>query len=125
MNEIENNSLIAHFMGCDKIVDYGRVYFKGGFIDDFSELINHNKSETFNGFIRDKELKFHSDWNWLKPVIDNIAEVGMYSGGEINERANIVCTLNLCIGINVAYLRTVEFIKWFNDLANENQKKRL
>ena len=65
---IDGNSIIALFMGFNQVIDNNRVYFKVN--DYFSELINYEESETFNDFIRDKELKFNSDWNWLMPVIE-------------------------------------------------------
>ena len=110
--KIENNKLIAEFMGLVKNdIKYssGRSieYKKGAFVD-------------YEGM--DKGwLHYHTDWNWLMPVVDKI-ENGFHWNHSIKIE-NGYCTI---VNFNndkrfmanskkeAVYKAVVEFIKWYN-----------
>jgi len=79
MNTQENNKLIAEFMGKKTIT-----------IDELKSILKENRE---NGFIHtpqayvEDDLKYHSSWDWLMPVVDKI---------EREHKANfrIKCTWN-------------------------------
>jgi len=97
MNNIENNKLIAEFLGFQLT--------NLGWFDNEEHLINVEKDNTFD------DLKFHSDWNWLMEVIETILNICAKNDDleKYNEIADnipyIQPTYNACI----------EFIKKYNN----------
>jgi hypothetical protein len=80
-----------------------------------NKLIAEFMQPSFNGFgtydfdgqlLTTKELKFHSDWNWLMPVIDKCYQEHMSK-----HIADAVMTCDK----DKAYQAVVEFIKWYNN----------
>lgn len=94
MGTEENNKLIAVFMGID---------FK-----DCELFAAHSEEKGF--FAAGLEdLKYHSDWNWLMPVVSKISETGYAGGikGDLNYALSIA-------EIDHVYAAVVEFIEWYN-----------
>ena len=93
----ENNKIIAEFMGC----------------------IIHIQTKAYlttDGYFHDKDLKFHSDWNWLMEVVEKIYTTkASYNLHKNIEDAFIYKSENR---IESVYNACVEFIKWYN---NENK----
>ena len=114
-NDIENNKIIAEFMGAKLTKDLKIMYpvYEG----DSSYV---------------KNLKYHSDWNWLMSVVEKIHSMQSYGvfinpngtyiqdeddkvicmtfkneevNGEIISSSNIEATFNCC----------AEFVKWYNE----------
>lgn len=126
INNIENDALIARFMGA--------VWVKE------SNCWKDSKSDMRHYLDNcDCCLRFSSSWEWLMYVVDKI-EVGLDLGFNVvmkNDECLIyryegspyeVKITNLYEGDNKftsTYSAVVEFIKWYNDWANENQKKNL
>lgn len=111
-NILENNKLIAKFMG-------GYQY------DNHDDFITFD--ETNNTFSNDtislKNLKFHSDWNWLMEVVEKIESLEY----DVNiEFATCVILKNVddfkpIFGhgsnfskIQAVYNACVTFIEWYN-----------
>ena len=97
--ESTNNKLIAEFMGAE--LDEGISY--GSRVGDyfFSD----------GSFCRRDELKYHTSWDWLMPVVQKCFDTQQPSEGQhyfINESL-------LTMDIEVVYDRVVEFIKQYND----------
>jgi hypothetical protein len=93
MNTEEGNELIAEFMN-------------GEF--DERELV-------FNGQ-QYKNLKYHSSWDWLMPVVEKIHSLQddiMKIGVGIAPVRNLF-TLYITATIDVVWLAVVEFIKWYS-----------
>jgi len=62
---MENNKLIAEFMG-GQYVDEHLIEFENFYsIKDIG-----GEFEYTNCFDSDNELKYHSSWDWLMPVVD-------------------------------------------------------
>jgi hypothetical protein len=118
METIENNKLIAEFMGME-LGDDKTMYF-----DDAENL--HPPTPI-------DQLKYHESWDWLMPVVEKINntkdsfgnkydfQIGngyvwvdqhigdriFFSGNQINHREESM--------ISKGYRGVVNFIKWYNE----------
>ena len=93
----ENNKIIAEFMGAKLTKDLKIMYpvYEG----DSSYV---------------KNLKYHSDWNWLMEVVEKIfKDFYKLNPCPIYLKMNIEKALNE-VNIDVTYNSCVEFIKWYN-----------
>ena len=98
MKTIENNRLIAEFMGFEKDSDQSELYFTG-----------HNteyQSATVD------EMRFNVSWDWLMPVVHKC--LGICHEGMIDEWENSFADEFLSCSIEVLYNETVAFITWYN-----------
>ena len=120
-NDIENNKIIAEFMGAKLTKDLKIMYpvYEG----DSSYI---------------KNLKYHSDWNWLMEVVEKIETIsefdklpeffimydnreefkGWYWLIEIPKKFNKECYKHNNrekTKIEAYYNSCVEFIKWYNE----------
>ena len=109
MKTIENNKLIAEFLGETK---QPFEFSQFGYINSLGEW-----KDTFF----DNQLKFHSDWNWLMEVVEKIESLGYRV-----EIAKHICRIYLSNKetiiisentpkIEAVYIACVEFIKWYNN----------
>ena len=120
----EDNKLIAEFMG-GKEVDW---FSERVIIMPFSENMNRsNYLKLANSYILNREIKYHSSWQWLMDVVDKIEELGFTIKHESrkdktqwcwiweDENENpIVAEYSLRKRV-VFYKSVVEFIKWHNE----------
>tara|TARA_R110002020_G_scaffold154637_2_gene334701 strand:- start:627 stop:995 length:369 start_codon:yes stop_codon:yes gene_type:complete len=114
---MEDNKLIAEFMG------YGK---------DEKENIHWIDTEDAYG-IASEDLKYHTDWNWLMPVVDKIETIhgvyrrgGLTNGGQMHNAKDTKYIMeygryNRCIAhsyaqdrLSAEYNAIVEFIKFYN-----------
>jgi hypothetical protein len=111
--ETENNKLIAQFMGA-RIGGTGVVHFPDG----NKYHIDYKKLPT-------KGVYYHSDWNWLMPVVQKIENLGYNvnisgitcSVSRLLEKETIVQWVcgNRNDKIGLVYKTVVEFINWYNE----------
>jgi len=97
---IENNRLIAEFMGlayCEK------YRYKGWYQN--SEF-NHRICD-YNG------LKYHSSWDWLMPVVQVCKDNQLFGSQHLIDKIDDVLTCDC--KINNLYMEVVHFIEWFNE----------
>lgn len=120
---IEDNKLIAEFME----YKFDGIEF---IIPEHTIIIPFDcqpkKSTSLHCFTttiyKPKDLKFHSSWDWLIPVIKKIREIinvklNIDSFEEIKEQK---LTLNpYDYDIEQVYKAVVEFIKWYNQNKND------
>jgi len=108
----ENNVLIAEFMAIDK--GEFEILVKGqGWFD--SRL-----KQSKDGAKPFSELKYDSSWDWLMPVVREIAQKG--TRDSLNCRVNFkkATTFSGCeiwfisAKIDQIYRMCIEFIKWYN-----------
>ena len=131
MKTEENNKLIAEFMG---ITGFAHPSTKGSGDMTFKTFMNPNSIKPLN------ELKFHSSWDWLMPVVEKIQEetfdnsfkIGngwvavkhyysesLYSEKEQGSYERYYDIKKDVSTLDNAYKAVVEFIKWYN----ENDKR--
>jgi len=122
MNTTEKNILIAEFMGMiyDNHNDQPNKYW---------ELTDEQNFVSQKPYPQHKDLKFHSDWNWLMQVVEKIESLGegiyqvdiLQEGCRINERCKTKFDLTvskLSAGttkIQAVYAAYVELIQWLNE----------
>ena len=113
---IEGNKLVAEFDGWvidNSFPDKDRTYIKNG------------------GIELDTTFKYHTSWDWLMPVVENIQSLAIDEVGEINV---MIASHECLIGedyyhpiinierngsyISMIYIAVVEFIKWYNENKN-------
>lgn len=120
MSEIEiieaGNKLIADFDGFI-LSDQDRV-LEG--YDRWNNEIYRNFDET--------DLKYHSSWDWLMPVVEKINKIGVYdviiykTTCHINdEREILIETANNDLRYCV-WLAVVEFLKWQQEYITNKKK---
>jgi len=97
----ENNTLIAVFMDVDQV--------------DIDTWLEDNK-----------ELKYHSSWGWLMPVVEKIEGLGYWVNrhdGDVyitNNNSDIIVPTPMSEGgKDMYYKAVVEFIKWYNENKEE------
>lgn len=111
---IEGNKLIAEFIGIKQ--------------NDFGHWINKDHLLGSQSKLFDFELKYHSSWDWLMPVVEKIendlqdsfnVDIINKNQCEIVRNGNeFICgygfeTVNHS-KIEAVYNSIVEFIKWYN-----------
>ncbi len=76
----------------------------------------------FDTLYETKDLAYHTDWNWLMPVIRKIEELGNdvlittnYIQIAFDEGEQFIVIDDLNIKINSVYKAVIEFIKWYNE----------
>ena len=106
MKTIENNKLIAEFLG---YIDNGCS--EDGFL--IHQITNYD--------VEISSLKYHEDWNWLMEVVEKIESLGyrieivkhicrIY----LSNKETIIISENTP-KIEAVYNAVVEFIKWYNN----------
>ena len=101
MNTVENNKIIAEFLGFQNT--------NSGWYDYEDVLCDFESDNTFDV----EDLKFDKDWNWLMPVIDKLKEVWE----EPEELDNLKDAL-WWDNIRGVYEMAVELIKEYNQQKN-------
>ena len=99
---MKNNKLIAEFMGFQKTTM--------GWYDNEEAMNFNSDSNTFD------ELKFHSSWDWLMPVVSKIGNIKNYGiNGTLDwlseSEFNIEQERDGLYTIEDVFLSVVEFIK--------------
>ena len=95
LHHVDANKLIAEFMGLHPLS-------RASFISDKNQEYYESLSE----------LKYHTSWDWLMPVIEKCVR----TGDDTDKWDNIFNTLTT-LSIKEVYEEVVEFIKQYN---NEN-----
>lgn len=110
---VEGNRLIAEFMGYKQRENGGLFWGNDGL-----------------GGLYPKDLKYHSSWDWLMPVVEKIinsncssAELcgewylnsSKYSFSMLNDQTNSCEGNSKNSLIEATWLAVVEFIKWYNE----------
>lgn len=141
-NIIENNKLIAEFMGVfDKILSTGNIH-------SWSDAPFYYTTEDTKGKVIKnicKYSKYDSDWNWLMEVVEKIESLGYRT---LTENECFMITKNKLEPFDVrskddystifsdnyeinhyestkltnTYTAIVEFIKWYNEQNKNNEK---
>ena len=118
---IKSNKLIAEFMGGmshEKETSFIRGYIG---LDEFNFQEKDYPETPHDGSCwKFYELKYHSSWNWLMPVVEKIEKLGYRVTIQ-----GLNCWIDTHKGAifgtdkknskrNSVYIAVVEFIKWYN-----------
>lgn len=132
---MENNKLIAEFMGLKPKMESPDVYVFNDM--PYFSVRENNPEDVMNAIV--KYSKYDSDWSWLMEVVEKIESLPtMKDNGnfffEIHQdsitvfnstRMDIIIEV---IGqgsrINNTYQAVIEFIQWYNK-QNKNNEKHL
>jgi len=108
----ENNKLIAEFMGFKKDIYFHFPQHKELVVsrDGYSEWMEHFRAD---------ELKYHSSWDWLIPVVEsieqtNLATIEIHTKGMVLISYNSDTLMYTDSLITAVYDACVDFIKWYN-----------
>lgn len=114
METIENNKLIAEFMGFE--IDNTEVI-----IPEFQRIIKFKTTEDYfeSSIFKFTELKFNKSWDWLMPVIQKIEQISVNNQKVINwirTTDKTIFEMKLTeSNIEKAYIKVIEFIKCHNE----------
>ena len=117
---IENNKLIAEFMGLQITADQKAYFIELG----DSKYFNTNKGITQNAMLINR-LRYNSSWDWLMTIVENIESlnhwveiygVGCYVKPKTTE--GYLKAFNASTKIECVYNACIDFIKWFNTQLN-------
>ena len=107
-NIIENNKLIAEFMGVfDKILSTGNIH-------SWSDApFYYTTEDTKEKVIKNisKYSKYSKDWNWLMQVVEKMLNVSL----ELDSMEMYYNITDAIPDITKTYEKSVEFIKWYNE----------
>jgi hypothetical protein len=121
-NKNETNSLIAEFMGMvyDNHNEQPNKYW---------ELTDEHNFVSHKPYPQDKDLKFHSDWNWLMEVVEKIESLD-YDVKIFNSTVEITSykdDFKTIFGYSDTYSKKeavynacIDFIKWYDKNAVKN-----
>jgi len=102
---IENNKLIAEFMGYNVEYVNNERYFT---LDDMLEVLS------------DEEIHYHSSWDWLMPCIQKILSLD-YTMEDMEKYYTIIDNIP---DINSTYKSVIDFLKeWYNEQLEELKTK--
>ncbi len=123
-NIIKNNELIALFMGGRFETNLSFTYTKSGWFDTPAND-NCQVAQSYS-------FKYHSDWNWLMPVIEKICTIKfgnefgfnghtfLHKFGMQNREGQVTAQFygfelfQSETIINATYLAVIDFVKWYN-----------
>jgi hypothetical protein len=103
INTTQENILIAEFMGYEIQKDPTERFF------------GRYKTPITKVWIKENELSFDTDWNWLMEVVRKIEQLeDVYDFEEF-----LLIRDELCTGrIEESFYNIVDFIKWYNKQKN-------
>lgn len=101
----EKNRMIAEFMGAEEEqTEQGEFVFA-------IKFQNHEKLSDFQTeFYYGTELKYHTSWDWLMPVVEEIDHLE-YESERLEKIDNAIKTRQ----IGAVHEAVVEFIEWYNE----------
>lgn len=89
-------------------------------IDIMNEAIASFEGRKFNGYPIEKfgtntynalpEMKYHTSWDWLMPVIDEIFKYAL----AYPDRVKPVIEMKVVVNISAAHEKVYQFCKWLN-----------
>lgn len=116
MNTIENNKLIAEFLGFE-------MSHKINYVPSY--LPNCMKNSEHLKINNPDNLPFHLDWNWLMQVVEKIRSIDNKAKEDFKikllhyQRNNkTIFGLSILEGKEYVYNACLEFIKWYNSTTN-------
>ena len=110
-NIVENNKLIAEFMGVfDKILSTGNIH-------SWSDAPFYYTTEDTKGKVIKnicKYSKYDSDWNWLMKVVEKILSLSI----ELDTMDKYYDIIDRIPNIEAVYKECINFIKEYNSIKS-------
>ena len=104
-NEIlKGNKLIAEFMKAKN--ENSDIYY----LPEFGHYFNSYGQIEYNECFRSNELKYHSSWDWLMPVIKKCLIGECKNKFDYSYLYESLCNIDL----KETFIEVVEYIKWYN-----------
>lgn len=118
---LQGNKLIAKFMG--EINAISDLYY----LPNFGKYVNQYGIIDYVDTFRASELKYHSSWDWLMPVMRKIINgIGVRTVDECSDeewfQSTRIAQMYIGIDIAIAHHYVVEFITWYNKYNSLNIK---
>lgn len=111
----EGNKLIAEFLCAEKLPEVNNFKIPGFEIPAL-RYERYGDMEAYLG-TTDKfklyEAKFHSEWNWLMPVVHKIYDITDDDTKSFN--GLVIFEIGLATPIDEIFKAVVEFIVWYNN----------
>lgn len=128
-NIVEGNVLIAIFMGFEK-----RFYKNPAYPEPY-----YDNDETRQYELGENQFEYHTDWNWLMPVVEKIAKVSAadfvihFNVLGLNKQATASCAWlehsyspknknfkeKSESAIEATWLAVIDFIKYYNETIKQ------
>lgn len=107
MNTVEGNKIIARFMGATKST-----------VDADSRYLRFTEPQAGTGTYAfyPQDLKYHTSWDWLMPVVEKILNTPPIKGSVLRGVflwENIVSALEL-VSIEKVWEAVTQFTEWYN-----------
>ena len=99
-----DNELITEFMGWETST--------GNSLANTPLLVYHNP-EIVDRVFSASELRFHSSWDWLMPVVKKISRLYDQEPEHLDEYEAVI-RIPIIETMENIYKAVVEFIKWYN-----------
>jgi hypothetical protein len=99
---LKNNKLIAEFMGFKK---YPIRNKSDGYYIEFY------RGQGFPGNTCIANLRFHSSWNWIMPVVEKIGV--LHGTGEVYHKG-LINNITIYATLKDFYRGVISFINWYN-----------
>ncbi len=117
--QIEENKLIAEFMGYD--YDDKRYFIGQHLVCNYIDLdCLETSEEGWNSWMYPKDMRFHASWDWLMLIVQRIEQNPEYNV-EINHNSCTITHFKTVYGktkIEATYNAVIEFIRWHNQKSN-------
>ena len=126
---LEGNKLIAEWLGyeIDSLAeeDEPERYYVYDHIECIADGVDYWETfdQDWTSWLYPDQMKFHSDWNWLIPVVKKITSDDLYLKYK-NETSNIVSEGGIYINTKFiinTFEDVVDFIKWYNENKEINE----
>lgn len=120
-DKVEGNKLIEIFKGERQLMPNGKMFgIKRGSLKEHENWFN---------IVNVEDLKYHSSWDWLMPVIEKIEEIGKRPGiygkeviihsqytsvGNYGPNYIVQTTTDDTDKIGATWQTVIKFIQWYN-----------
>ena len=113
------------------VIEGNKIIIESPFASDVHKVWLKEVKKAGDDFYKTNllpKLKYHSDWNWLMPVVEKINSLKIYDAiiwrndCHINDETEILIETSRRAGeelVHVVFRAVVEFITWYNKTIKE------
>lgn len=125
----ESNKLIAEFMGFLPATLEEQIAWLSTSERGLKKMRENNPEYIPTHFNNDKSqvlfddtMQYHISWDWLMPVVEKICAMDNAMAREVTRTFGAPLNIG---NIEIIYESVVEFIKWWNDEKQTNDKRAM